>query len=69
MIKKMVLKLLVFYKKYVSRGSHCRFYPTCSQYTYKSIEKYGVVKGGWMGVKRVMKCNPFYKSKILISKS
>jgi len=60
MIKKVALKLLVFYKKYISRGSCCRFYPTCSEYAYKSVEKYGVIKGGWMGVKRVMKCNPFY---------
>jgi uncharacterized protein len=37
----------------------CRFHPTCSQYTYLAIEKYGVIKGSWMGLKRIFRCNPF----------
>lgn len=37
----------------------CKFNPTCSEYSYKSIEKYGVFKGGVMGVKRVIRCNPW----------
>ncbi len=37
----------------------CRFYPTCSHYGYRAIYKYGVLKGGWMAVKRVVRCNPF----------
>lgn len=37
----------------------CKFTPTCSEYTYTSIEKYGVLKGGVMGTKRVLRCNPW----------
>jgi len=37
----------------------CRFYPTCSQYGYQSVYKYGVLKGGWLAVLRVIRCNPF----------
>ncbi len=43
----------------VLRTGVCRFYPTCSQYTYEAIEKYGVIKGGAMGAWRIMRCNPF----------
>lgn len=42
-------------------GSECKFYPTCSEYTRQAIEKYGVVKGVWLGAKRILKCNPFSK--------
>lgn len=37
--------------------SGCRFYPTCSQYTYEAIAKHGVLKGGYLGFKRVLKCH------------
>jgi putative membrane protein insertion efficiency factor len=37
----------------------CRFYPSCSHYGYQAIYKYGVLKGGWMAVWRVLRCNPF----------
>jgi hypothetical protein len=39
----------------------CRFYPTCSHYTYQAVYKYGALKGGWMGFKRILRCNPFNK--------
>lgn len=58
MLKKIVLKLLVFYKKYISSGNHCRFIPSCSEYTYEAVSKYGVIKGLWMGIKRVSRCHP-----------
>jgi hypothetical protein len=63
-VKKVVLKLLVWYKKYISRGNHCRFVPSCSEYTYEAINKYGVLKGLWLGIKRVLKCNRFSKGGI-----
>lgn len=37
----------------------CRFYPTCSHYGYQAIYKYGAIKGGWMAIKRIVRCNPF----------
>jgi hypothetical protein len=64
MFKKIILKLLVFYKKYLSKGEHCRFVPTCSQYTYLAVEKYGALKGLWLGVKRISRCHPWSKSGI-----
>lgn len=39
----------------------CRFYPTCSHYTYQAIYKYGALKGGWIGFMRILRCNPFNK--------
>jgi putative membrane protein insertion efficiency factor len=60
-MKTVVLALIRFYKRFLSPflGSNCRFYPSCSQYTYQAIEKYGVLKGGWMGIKRIARCQPF----------
>ncbi len=39
----------------------CRFEPTCSEYTAQAIEKYGVLSGSWMGLKRLLRCHPFHK--------
>lgn len=39
----------------------CRFYPTCSQYTYEAVEKYGIFRGCFMGIKRVLRCHPLSK--------
>ena len=60
-MKRLVMKLLLFYKKYISKGYNCRFSPTCSEYSYQAVAKYGVLKGLWLGVKRVMKCHPWSK--------
>lgn len=45
---------------YQQRGT-CRFTPTCSQYTYEAVERYGIVKGILLGLKRIAKCHPFNK--------
>jgi hypothetical protein len=41
-------------------GQRCRFYPSCSEYAMEAVEKHGVVKGLWLGVKRVSRCHPLH---------
>jgi putative membrane protein insertion efficiency factor len=41
-------------------GTHCRFYPTCSDYMVQAIEKYGTARGFWLGMKRLARCHPFH---------
>lgn len=62
MIKKFFLLLIIGYKKGISPllGNHCRFYPTCSMYTYEAIRDHGVLKGIFLGLKRLLKCHPFH---------
>lgn len=62
-MKKVVLKLISFYRKNISPLSPpcCRFIPTCSQYALEAIEKYGVLKGGLLALWRILRCNPFCK--------
>jgi len=59
LIKKLVLKSIKLYQIFISPilGNHCRFYPSCSRYSYLSIEKYGIIKGGWKGLKRILRCH------------
>lgn len=62
-MKSLILKLIKLYKKYISSGLSpaCRFQPTCSQYAYTSVERFGALKGSWMALKRLLRCNPLFK--------
>lgn len=62
-MKKALLALIRFYQRGVSpyRSACCRFHPTCSSYAYQAINKYGALKGGWLALRRLLRCNPFYK--------
>lgn len=57
-----LIKLIKFYQKFISplKGKRtCRFYPTCSTYAIRALKKYGVLKGGYLAIKRVLRCHPF----------
>ena len=56
------LAMLRGYKRFVSPllPRACRFHPTCSAYCYEAVERHGVIKGGFMAVKRLSKCHPFH---------
>lgn len=62
-MKRLLLSLIRFYRHNISPLSppRCRFHPTCSAYAYEAINKYGVLKGGFLALKRLLRCNPFYK--------
>lgn len=62
-MKRFFLASIRFYQRHISSGrpACCRFRPTCSAYAYEAIQKYGALKGGWMALRRLLRCNPFYK--------
>ena len=64
-MKRLLLRLIRFYQRRVSPHfpARCRYLPPCSQYALEAVEKYGALRGGWLAVKRVCRCQPFYKWK------
>jgi putative membrane protein insertion efficiency factor len=63
-MRRPALWLLRGYKKWVSPmlPPSCRYHPTCSEYAYEAVEKYGIIKGGRLALWRVLRCNPFGSS-------
>ena len=71
LLKIIVLRLIRFYQKTFSPDhsafsffyplGYCRFKPTCSEYAYQAIEKYGLIRGGFKSIWRILRCNPFSK--------
>ncbi|MBF7081375.1 membrane protein insertion efficiency factor YidD [Desulfallas sp. Bu1-1] len=62
MVKKMLIYVVRFYQLFISpiKGRTCRFYPTCSEYTIQAMEKYGLIKGSFKAIIRILKCHPFH---------
>ncbi len=65
-MKKVFVWLINQYQKHISallgtKNIHCKFYPSCSEYTKQAIEKYGAIKGIIKGIERIFRCNPFSK--------
>jgi len=61
MIKNFLLFLINIYQKFSKLTPPvCRFTPTCSEYMKQAITKYGIIKGLWLGIKRICKCHPLH---------
>lgn len=65
-MRKLCIYMIKIYKKLISpifqsEGIHCKYHPTCSEYTKQAIEKYGCIKGICKGFMRIIRCNPFSK--------
>ncbi|QEY25145.1 membrane protein insertion efficiency factor YidD [Neisseria zalophi] len=61
MAAKILLALVRFYQYAISPliPPRCRYTPTCSQYAVEAIKKYGAIKGGWLALKRILRCHPW----------
>lgn len=68
-MKNIILKIIKLYQKTLSPdlgwfsykypAGCCKYYPNCSSYSYQAIDKYGIIKGSFLSIKRILKCNPF----------
>ncbi|WP_198009682.1 membrane protein insertion efficiency factor YidD [Atopobium sp. oral taxon 810] len=63
MMKRAFLFIIGFYRRFISPllPDACIYSPTCSEYAMVAIERYGVLKGGWLALRRILRCNPFHK--------
>jgi putative membrane protein insertion efficiency factor len=61
MMRRIIIGLIRFYQYAISpmRPPTCRYFPTCSVYAVEAVEKYGAMRGGWMALRRVMRCHPW----------
>lgn len=62
-LSKFLIAIIRFYQIAISpmKGPTCRFQPTCSSYAIEAIKKHGAIKGGYLGIRRILKCHPFHK--------
>ena len=63
LVNYLLIGLVQFYRYALSplKLSTCRFYPTCSMYMLQALQRYGPLKGSYLGIKRILKCHPFHK--------
>jgi putative membrane protein insertion efficiency factor len=61
-VKYIALAFIRFYQRFISPllPPSCRYEPSCSKYGYEAISRYGILRGGWLAVKRIARCQPFY---------
>lgn len=66
MMKRILLAAIRFYRRNISprHTPCCRFTPTCSTYALQAVERYGALKGGYLALRRILRCHPFYKGKL-----
>jgi putative membrane protein insertion efficiency factor len=55
-----IIIIKIYQKATFFKTPSCRFYPSCSNYSIQAIAKYGLIKGGWLTAKRILKCHPFH---------
>ncbi len=66
-MRRLLMAMIRFYQREISPMSPpcCRFIPSCSAYALEALEKYGVWKGGWLSLRRVLRCNPFHRQETI----
>lgn len=66
-MRRLLMAMIRFYQREISPMSPpcCRFVPSCSAYALEALEKYGVWKGGWLSLRRVLRCNPFHRQETI----
>lgn len=66
-MRRLLMAMIRFYQREISPMSPpcCRFIPSCSAYAMEALEKYGVWKGGWLSLRRILRCNPFHRQKTI----
>ncbi|MFZ2725217.1 MAG: membrane protein insertion efficiency factor YidD [Methylococcaceae bacterium] len=65
-MRRLIIAIIKFYQYFISPllGNHCRFYPSCSQYSVEALQRHGVIIGCYLTLRRLLKCHPFHEGGI-----